>query len=841
MRLRISILAALILLPFTGVAASATLQIPEMVAGVGGEAVIEGLSPNASGTLKIQTPSSRSFLLSFTINQQGSATVRILGTQVQEAGMYTATLTVGGSQLSSASFTVLADKLDAKRSTVTTSSSRITPDGRDSVTVTVSLMDRYGNGLSGRPVELISSRSEDQVRASTSTTDDAGAITFTVKTTKAGAVTLSAFDLLSALTLDEKVTINAGSSALPAGAEIGAYPSYAAPYPQYMPPYYQPYPQYMPPYGYDPYSSMNASLFGNFAAQAQSSEIVDRFQIEVNPAQPKTNDAASFTVSALDRNGKVVPNYFGTISIFSPTDPTAVVPGAGLGMNGRGTYTFLPRDQGVKQFAFGLVFHKRSATGEKQVLRVEDTSGSAVIFGEWQGEVTGSDVIPDGNRITVTYPVKNGFVNSTRFVLKGTGPRFANLTVTVLGGEQDKYTGESDGDGKFEIPITLAGQAANYLLRIQSQDGRYDSGDIPFGLDALPPEVKSVTFLPEKPQEGDSVLVSVESEANAVVKLTVEKQEYTLTPDATKPGTNRAAVQAPKAGTYQLIVVVTDSAGNMTQQRVALKVAPPGLAIVTGLKGEITANRVKLTWYPVEGADHYNVYVGKEPQNLLAIPTPIANPAPTEVVISDLEAGTQYFFAVTALNSKDGSESVDKSEFVTMRPLGLKMTVTPETDALRIKWIYPNDVPLAAFVLEYGVDRLSERRLLNGESRESVVRDLLAGVTYQVRLTPVAITGEPVADQSAQGEGTVPSAVGFRPTPGEAVSGTIPSGNEIAPPDELHTGAPSTPGSGLPEMALLLTFGIAAAGALLLVFSRRQMSRQGSAFLATMEQRYRGS
>ena len=840
MRLRVSIITALLLLPVLpalGSAASAALKVSEMVAGVGGEAVIEGLGVNTSGTLKITGPTNKSFLLPFTMNAQGTASVRILGTQVQEAGMYTATMTTGGTALASVSFNVLPDKLDEKHSSVTTTSAHITPDGRDSATVTVLLTDRFGNALSGRPVELISSRNEDQIRASSSTTDDTGTITFTIKTTKAGSISLTAFDLLSALTLDEKVTLSADAGGLPMGADASAMPysPYASPY-GYMPPYYPPYP-YMPQYPTGGFDQMGASLFGNLNAQATPSfGVLDHFEVDITPAQDiRTLNALNMTIISLDSKGRIVQEDAGTVDI-SSTDKNATLPGSGQGQDGGGRGTFAPRNLGRLDMPLSVVFR----TGGEQTLIVKELIAGGK-SGELKITVNGSNVIPDANRIEISYPKKGGYVNSTKFVLKGVGPRFSNLIVKIIGADQDSYPVETDGNGAFEVPITLAGQATEYLGRVHDSTGRYDSGDFKFGFKATPAEVKTVVFSPEKPQEGDSVLVTVETETKAVVALTVEQQKYTLTEDATKPGTYRAAIQAPKAGTYQLLLVVTDIAENITQQRVTLKVAPPGLAIVTGLKGKITANRVTLSWNPVEGADSYNIYVGKSVDDLLTIPTPVGNPPPTQVDIADLEAGSPYFFAVTALNSKDGSESVEKGPFVNLRILGLKFTVIAETDSLRFKWLYPNDIPLAAFVLEYGVDKLTEKRLVNGEAREVVARDLLPGVTYMAKITPVAVTGEPIFDQAAQGEGKVPVAVGFRPTPGESVTGTIPSSTDVPPSDELHAGAPSTAQSGVPTMALIPIFGVAAAGTLFLVRSRIAAHSQANAFLATMNQRYQSN
>jgi len=71
------------------------------------------------------------------------------------------------------------------------------------------------------------------------------------------------------------------------------------------------------------------------------------------------------------------------------------------------------------------------------------------------------------------------------------------------------------------------------------------------------------------------------------------------------------------------------------------------------------------------------------------------------------------------------------------------------------------DVPLASYLLEFGVqgEEFTESRFLNGELREYTLRDLLNAVPYQLRLTPISVTGQKVEDLSATGEGT-PSATG---------------------------------------------------------------------------------
>lgn len=826
MRLRSAILAALLLFPLTG-SAAATLSVSEIIAGVGGEARIEGLAPDTTGTVRATSPSGRTFDVPFTTSRQGTAFARILGTHVQESGTYRALLALKSGSLAETSFVVLADKFDARRSSVTASSDRLLADGQSSVNVTVKITDRFGNPLSGRPVELIASRTEDQVRASSSTTGEDGIISFTVKTTKAGSITLRAFDLLSALTLDETATVTASVSGI--GSDVGTmYPSYpiAPQYGGYMP-YFPPYPYYPSYGGFDP---LNASLFGGLRGQVTFGEI-DRFELKLNPQTIKTNDAASLTVTALDRDGKIVQDYTGRPTIFSPTDSTATVPNVGTGENGKGSFLFDPRSLGSQQLPLSIVFRKSG----KQKLRVEDRSGAKVVFGEVEADVTGDDVILESDRIAITYPVKNGFVNDTTFTLTGNGPIYSDLEITVLGGSKDLFIAETDGQGAFSTTITLTPGRDSYLLRVKRKDGRGDSGDIPFQVDATAPFVQSTIFNPEKPQPKDNVLMTVITDAGSTVKVTVKDQEYSLVPNSSKPDQYQVAFPAPEAGNYQLLLVVTDAAKNVTQQRINFKVHPEGFPIVRNVRAEVINNQVKLMWEQVDGATSYNIYVGESPDNLLLIST---GRAVGEALISDLKPGKQYVFAVSATDG--GRESVDKSEFVSARPLGASLAIESQNEALQLKIEYPGEIALGAWVVEYGVDTYTERRLFNGSMRVIPLRYLLPEVRYKVRVTPVGINGEAFTEQAAESEGQVLAATGFHPLPGELVS-ALPGPDLSTPPDALHDAAPSTAQSGLPYPGLLAAFAIAAAASLILVYNQRRAQSRGAEFLKTMEERYQKS
>ncbi len=91
-------------------------------------------------------------------------------------------------------------------STVTAGKSTVTANNTDSSTITVILKDAYDNPIAGKPVNLTK---EDTIMA-TATSDTAGTVTFTVKSTKAEEVSYTAMADGVTITQDATVTFTAG-------------------------------------------------------------------------------------------------------------------------------------------------------------------------------------------------------------------------------------------------------------------------------------------------------------------------------------------------------------------------------------------------------------------------------------------------------------------------------------------------------------------------------------------------------------------------------------------------------------------------------------------------------
>jgi hypothetical protein len=164
----------------------------------------------------------------------------------------------------------------------------------------------------------------------------------------------------------------------------------------------------------------------------------------------------------------------------------------------------------------------------------------------------------------------------------------------------------------------------------------------------------------------------------------------------------------------------------------------------------------------------------------------------------------------------------------------MKMTVTAGDGALQMDWEPPEDVPLSSFLLEYGIDedKYTEKRLINPQLKNYILRDLMNGVLYYVKLTPISVDGSILEDIAATGSGT-PDGEGFHPAPGcDPEDPTC-----VFDPGPLPPTPPNQPTTGLPPIVWWIAGGVTIALAYLHIRHRRQL-QQTARFLQVMQQKY---
>ncbi len=816
--LRIVCTVVALALPMNALGAG-VLRMQDTIVGLGTEARATGFSSAQALDLVVFSPSGQSTVVPVRSDAQGNVQANVPGADLQEAGTYRSFLGTDGKRLSAdANFEVLPESVDPQSSTVQIDRKQIAADGRDAARVTVTLHDRYGNLLAGRPVELISSRSGDMIFGLARETDAHGSQAFTVSTNQPGSLSLQALDVLSNTILVQRASLTAGNG--DATAVGGTQdPSYARSNGE----------DYAPsaPRSNSPYT---AQLAANATA---SFGLIDHFEVVVEPKALAVNEVGNITIRAVDHDGQIVQDYVGTVDIYSPTDPQANVPGFS-DQQARGRITFLPKNQGVKLIPLSVSFRRPG----QQVLRVSDAANpNAPIAGETTVTITG-DGGADGHRIIISSPKADSTVGGKSVIIVGVGSPYTNVQVNT---GTDRVSGDTDEKGNFTINVPLDTAHSEYTFFLQDDAGNEASLHLVRDID--PPVILSAGFSPGHPQAGQQVVFQAQSEPSLpVAKLTIGAQELTLQEDPQRLGTYQVMFPAPAAGAYQPTLVLRDAADNQMQSLLSFTVAPKSLPVVQNLQAIPGANAVQLQWAPVTGesVDKYRIYIGEQPDNF-SMARETASGGATKAKIGPLTPGVPYFFAVTAV--KGDRESAEKSQVVSATPIGLLMTVTPQESSLFVEWTVPEQSSFLAFELQYGVEKdvFIEKRLIPGgdlkpkEKRSFTIRDLLPGVTYFVRVTPVSTTGDRMTELSIDGQGSPASAGGFHAAPGDPLPF---SQNDIPPPNGLHGSAPEVPASGLPPIAWWLGIGIT--GFLgLLQWHRRRTLRMTQDFLQTMRARYR--
>ena len=782
------VLLAIGILAFLGLpgrAVAATIDSRDTVAGLSTEVMLRGFPPDLSLPVHVVSETGNNQTLETTTGHLGSANVRILGEYLERAGEYDVSVPVMYNAIRSR-FTVLPETVDPLQSTITAVRRTITADSRDILQVRVHVTDRYGNALVGRPIALISSRSQDHILPMERETNREGIQEFTVRTGETGDMLLRAMDLLSSVTLESALAV----TVIPpwTGTSQG-------------------------------YQTLPAQLSEEFES------VVVGFEIIVEPPLLQVDkEAQKVTVRALDRMGRTVKSYQGKI-IFTTTDPEATVPV--MQRPNYGEYQFEERDQGTRPFTLALRFQ---SPGEHTLTITANENPT--VKGEAKITVVGAGIGVRKHAIEITSHKDGQFINSTAIILEGKGPPLMNIR--ALGGKED-VTGETAADGTFRIPVKLDQSRREFPIRVQQkpEEGSADSGPLVLILDTVPPEITSIAFSPEKPNPQASVLAI----ALAEPKLKKLQMRLIETPgsepqifpmeETSSAGTYQALFTAPNIGNYQPLFSAEDEAGNTTEIRNMLTVIPKPLSKVENVRGEAKGTAAVLEWDPVpEEVDGYRIYVGEDPlQALYSLNT--GRPT-THATVSGLLPGKTYYFSLTAV--KGDFESAEKSTPAIVDIMGLTLTVVEDDSSLILEWpALPDSLPLASFILEYGTapNTFTEQRTLNGALRSFPLRDLLNGITYHLRLTPVNLTGEILSDLAALGTGT-PKGTGFRPVPTEPVPPERP--NIPQPPKTSETGFPPIIG----WFAITLTV----AGTILYRRHRRS-SQKTLAFLQAMHAQYR--
>ena len=125
----------------------------------------------------------------------GQATFQVLDSVAESATLSATDTTDTMTLVEQGTVTFTAGPADAGQSTVVVNPSSVAADGHTSATVTVTLTDHFGNGVSGKTIRLTQGTGSSVISPATAVTGSGGTATFTVTDTTNEYVTYSAIDI----------------------------------------------------------------------------------------------------------------------------------------------------------------------------------------------------------------------------------------------------------------------------------------------------------------------------------------------------------------------------------------------------------------------------------------------------------------------------------------------------------------------------------------------------------------------------------------------------------------------------------------------------------------------
>lgn len=726
------------------------------------------LKPGKSVIFVVEKPDYSVVRIPAQADMEGIAKADLYGHQTKLAGVYKVAINYPGTADASPqnAFTVYPDQVSKTQSVTTSTTQMLEADGLTNTFLTVTLYDAYRNPIKDHQIKLISSRTEDVIQAMEGgITNEEGKANFKVSSKYDGFSIFTAMDASSNTVLDEREEIVFFK---PTAKEIGG--------------------------NYFSSGALSANILND---QNVLPGPVSKFEVEGLPSSVKVNTDLTMSVVAKDKNGNIAKNYTGTILISTPSDENAVLPN-------NGEYTFKEADQGKFTFNLALRFSQLG----KQTIQILDKSDWK-IAGEFSLDVVSSQVVNQaGNSSSLSIKAPPDGADFGTNLVSITGQGEPNVNIKVFDDDVKIADTQTDSDGFFNFQASgLSGGTHTFYVM---GDGGQVSNSVTVNIDTIPPVLNSLQITPDGPvNPGQNVNLILNSEPNlAEVKIRVQGVEKTLSPAPGQLGSYTVSLVAPAlAGTFPVDVILVDELSNrsellnqkslVVQGQVAASNAPTQVQNVEAVSGN---GEVLLTWDPVTGntagITSYKVYYGLAYTALTEILQ--TQGADTSIKVPNLENERQYFFAITAVDTK-GLESKEKSSVLAVTPLSDSaapegeieeeplqeeiidpvqeeipnqapkaslynnpLNGIPSNGAVTLSWEPFPGVKAAGYKAYFGLNsgQYDDYVLTPGNQTTIMIRDLINSIPYYFAVVAIDASGKEISPLSAQFT-TVPSGTAF--------------------------------------------------------------------------------
>ncbi len=604
-------------------------------------------------------------------DSDGIAKLDLYDYHTRKAGTYEikATLKDQGITSKTSTFEVYPDEISATNSSLFTEKNVVSTNA--TVYIQVQLKDQYSNAIAGHDVQLVSSRSSDNIEQNSLRTDQTGTATFKVSSLKTGVSIYSALDTSTNTTLNSRIQL-----------------------------------------AYIDKTSSLTDVGGNFnfiqLAMAADAGPLNKFEITDLPSSISPNQNVNFSTVAQDQTGLTVENYTGTVHFSVEGDNNN-------GVQLPEDYTFKAEDIGKHTFNLGLKF---SLPGTYK-LQVTDVNNQ-LIKGEKTVVVTttgSSNNSNNTNQNTSTVNLQSptpGTYSQNIQTMTGTSP--AGSKIKVFDNDQEIGQTQAGSDGKFtfETSSLADGNHEFYVVTLDNnQQVQFTSNKVKVTVDTTPATVDEIQISPGKTvAPNNAVTIKVLSEENLNQAAIVFNSDIIqLSPSPNETGAYIGSFQSPaNPGVYPIDIVLVDELNNEatyqekdtltvsteqnitteenTQQPTQQETIETSQTLENEMPSDVfgviaygSDKKVTLVWEAASDdskVTNYKIYYGTDPLNLDKNVT--TKDATLTWYVPNLQNGKEYFFAITAIDDQ-GQESLEQSELVSSIPFTLEVNKnTPDSE-----------------------------------------------------------------------------------------------------------------------------------------------------------------
>ncbi len=602
----------------------------EAVAGTPTVLRTSKIGAGTSVTFVVVQPSGQQIQLQGASDDSGVAYAKLSEYYTSASGIYSVFLIINGSsqQSISSSFRINAAKLSMINSELTPKD-QVVHMGSELANLTVKLKDDFNNPVSGHIVKLISSSESDSITYldKTNISNVNGEVRFQVIPENAGLVNYSVYDVTADVILTSRAKVVYFSST-------------------------------------DQLFSSNKVKLAAFGSQSEgnASGPIDHFSFEDVPTTVTSNQSSTLKISAYDASNQLVSNYAGKVrfSIDGSNAGFATLPD---------DYSFSVQDQGSHVFSLAFNFKQPGVYN----LKVTDLSNVGV-FGIKSVTVSSgvaSAPVAGAASVVLTNPVPGTFSTNVQ-VVSGTAP--SNSKLKIFDNNQEMSAIVADASGKFSYTTSLLADGPHKLYVAAVNDiGTVisSSSTVDFTIDTKGVKISQIVIDPSVPVDpGTAIGVKVYTgDSLSKAQVVVSGNVYTL--NKNPAGYYEGNFVAPiDFGTYKLNFEFVDELGNGTKsddksiqvgKLGAIPSANPDK--VMGLIAKPADGRIMLNWSAPSSlmnlVKNYRIYFGTSPNDLVNAVDTFTNA--TTWYIPNLKNGTQYYFAVAAVDAKGNiSDGFDK-------------------------------------------------------------------------------------------------------------------------------------------------------------------------------------